>query len=129
MFLYGIELLEDNAKECRANLASVFNEFLSADPDGEWASAARTVLSANIVQGDALTLTLPDGGPIYFAEWGYLGKGRFQRRDFIFESLTQRAAFEVEGSLFAEQGHNLFSPVRTFPPMTVADLAAGEKAA
>ena len=129
MCLYGIELLEDNAEECRANLASVFNEFLSVDPDDEWASAARTVLSVNIVRGDALTLTLPDGGPICFAEWGYLGKGKFQRRDFIFEHLTQRAAFEVEGSLFAEQGHNLFTPVRTFPPMTVADLAAVEKAA
>lgn len=129
MCLYGIELLEDNATECRANLATVFNEFLSVDSDDEWRRAARTVLSVNIVRGDALTLTLPNGGPICFAEWGYLGKGKFQRRDFVFEHLTQRAAFEVEGSLFAEQGHNLFTPVRTFPPMTVANLAAAEEAA
>lgn len=129
MCLYGIELLADNAKECRENLAEAFNDFLGVQPDDVWAGAARAVLSVNIVRGDALTLTTPDGGPICFAEWGYLGKGKFQRRDFIFETLTQRAAFEVEGSLFAEQGHNLFTPVRTFPPMKVADLAESEKAA
>ena len=129
MCLYGIELLEDNAEECRANLANVFNEFLAVGPEDAWAAAARAVLSVNIVRGDALTLTLPDGGPICFAEWGYLGKGKFQRRDFIFEHLTQRAAFEVEGSMFAEHGHDLFTPVRTFPPITVADLAAAEAAA
>jgi hypothetical protein len=28
-----------------------------------------------------------DGSAILFAEWGYLGKGKFQRRDFRFDSL------------------------------------------
>lgn len=129
MCVYGVELLEDNAEECRASLAAVFNEFLAVDSDDMWAAAARVVLSVNIIRGDALTLTLPNGMPICFAEWGYLGKGKFQRRDFIFEHLTQRAAFEVEGSLFAEQGHNLFTPFRSFPPMTVAEIAAADEAA
>ncbi len=30
-----------------------------------------------------------DGQPITFAEWGYLGKGKFQRRDFRLDVLTQ----------------------------------------
>lgn len=128
MCIYGIELLEDNAEECRANLANVFNDFLGVNPDDAWAGAARAVLSVNIVRGDALTLTTPDGEPICFAEWGYLGKGQFQRRDFRFGNLTHRSAFEVEGSMFADQGHRLFDALRTFPPMTVSELAAAEEA-
>jgi len=64
------------------------------------------------------------GAPIAFAEWGYLGKGKFQRRDFRFDSLTLSAAFSEEGSLFAQLGkHEIFTPIRTYPPLTVRELA------
>ena len=66
-----------------------------------------------------------DGLPITFAEWGYLGKCRFQRRDFRLATLTQSSAFSAEGSLFADLGkHEIFQPVETYPPMTVSELAA-----
>jgi hypothetical protein len=66
-----------------------------------------------------------DGAQITFAEWGYLGKGKFQRRDFRFDVLTHSSAFSAEDSLFAHLGkHEIFTPSRTWPPMTVADLAA-----
>lgn len=123
MCTYGIELLSDNAAECRQNLAEVFNTFLGIDDNDEWARAARAVLAVNIVQGDALTMTLPSGAPITFAEWGYLGKGKFQRRDFRYDELTQRSAWEAEGSLFADLGADLFAPQATYPTMTVSDLA------
>ncbi len=129
MCLYGIELLADNAAGCRDNLAGLFNDFLDVAPDDEWARAARTVLETNIVQGDALTMTTPAGRPITFAEWGYLGKGKYQRRDFRYDALTRRAEYEVEGSLFADLGHELFTPTRTFPPMTASDLAGQVTAA
>ncbi|MFA6440787.1 MAG: hypothetical protein WCV99_00520, partial [Sterolibacterium sp.] len=65
--------------------------------------------------------------PIAFAEWGYLGKGRFQRRDFRYDSLTHSSAFSAEGSLFAHLGkHEIFTPARTYSPMTVGELAALE---
>jgi hypothetical protein len=38
------------------------------------------VLSQNIVHGDAFTMLTKNGQPITFAEWGYLGKGRFLNR-------------------------------------------------
>lgn len=123
MCVYGIELLEDNAEECRENLAEFFNAFLGIDAADEWATAARVVLAVNIVRGDALTMTLPSGAPITFAEWGYLGKGKFQRRDFRYDELTQRSAWEAEGSLFADLGADLFAPHATHPAMTVSDLA------
>ncbi|MCH8565202.1 SAM-dependent methyltransferase [Nesterenkonia sp. LB17] len=122
MCTYGIELLSDNAQECRDNLCAVFNSFLDVDRDNEWARVARWVLEANIVQGDALTMTLPDGEPITFPEWGYLGKGKFQRRDFRYADLTQRASFE--GTLFGEIAEeDLFTAVRTHPIMTVHQIA------
>jgi hypothetical protein len=123
MCTYGIELLEDNAEECRDNLAEVFNTFLGIGNGDEWGRAARTVLTVNIVRGDALTMTLPGGEPITFSEWGYLGKGKFQRRDFRYDELTQRSTWEAEGSLFADMGADLFTPQTTYPTMTVADLA------
>lgn len=122
MCTYGIELLSDNAAECRHNLAEVFNTFLGINDNDEWAQAARAVLEVNIVQGDALTMTVPSGRPITFPEWGYLGKGKFQRRDFRYDDLTQRAAYE--GTLFGElDDDDLFVPVQTYPVMTVSQIA------
>jgi hypothetical protein len=129
MCTYGIELLPDNAAECRDNLATLLNAFLGIEEDDEWARASRAVLSVNIVQGDALTMTTPIGEPITFAEWGYLGKGRFQRRDFRYDELTKRSAWEAEGSLFADMGADLFTPETTYPTMTVNDLAEQADAA
>jgi hypothetical protein len=122
MCTYGIELLADNAQECRDNLATVFNAFLGIHEDDEWARAARAVLAVNIVQGDALTMTVPSGEPITLPEWAYLGKGRFQRRDFRYRDLTHRASWQ--GTLFAPLNDEaLFTPIRTYPPMTVAQVA------
>ncbi|HEY0968209.1 MAG TPA: N-6 DNA methylase [Opitutaceae bacterium] len=126
MCIYGIELLPDNMAECRANLLEVFAEYLGLDPEDDLYRAAANVLAHNLVQGDALTMRAHDGQPIAFAEWGYLGKGRFQRRDFRFDSLTQSSAFSADGSLFAQLGkHEIFTPTKTYPSMTVSELAAG----
>ncbi|MDJ0314587.1 N-6 DNA methylase [Arthrobacter sp. H35-D1] len=122
MCTYGIELLADNALECRDNLASLFNAFLGIKDDDEWALAAHTVLEANIVEGDALEMTFSNGQPIAFPEWGYLGKGKFQRRDFRYDNLTQRASYE--GTLFGQlDEEDLFVPSRTYPTMTVHQIA------
>ena len=81
------------------------------------------MLAVNIVRGDALAMTTSTGDPIVFPEWGYLGKGRYQRRDFRFDSLTQRSA--ASEGLFAHfEEHEIFTPMRTFPAMTVTELAA-----
>lgn len=127
MCVYGIELLPDNVAECRENMLGVF----SSEPglgDDDLVRAASSVLSQNIVHGDAMTITTADKTPIVFAEWGYLGKGRFQRRDFRFDALTHSAAFSREDDLFANLGrHELFVPVRTYAPMSVAEIASSAR--
>jgi hypothetical protein len=124
MCTYGIELLPDNIAECRANMLEVFADYLNINETDELFLAASYVLSQNLVHGDALTMLTDDGHPITFAEWGYLGKGKFQRRDFSLEALTQISSFSKEDSLFSQLGkHEIFTPVRTYPPMSVSDLA------
>lgn len=124
MCIYGIELLADNIAECRANLLEILTEYLTLDETDDLHRAAAHVLAKNLVHGDALAMLTHDDRPITFAEWGYLGKGRFQRRDFRLQVLTESAAFSAEDSLFAHLGkHELFTPTKTYPAMTVLDLA------
>lgn len=130
MCTYGIELLPDNIAECRANMLEILADYLKIEESDDLYRAASYVLSLNLVHGDALTMRASNGEPITFAEWGYLGKGKFQRRDFRLDMLTGASAFSAEGSLFAHLGkHEIFTPTRTWPPMTVRDLAAADSGA
>jgi hypothetical protein len=125
MCIYGIELLPDNIAECRANLLEIFAEYQGVDASHELCRAASWVLTQNLVHGDALAMRTQEGQAITFAEWGYLGKGKFQRRDFRLDTLATSSLFGSEGSLFAHLArHELFRPVMTYPPMTVGELAA-----
>jgi hypothetical protein len=125
MCTYGIELLSDNIAECRANMLEVLAEYLGIDESDDVYRAASYVLSQNLVHGDALTMRAHDGKPITFAEWGYLGKGKFQRRDFRYDVLTGSSAFNAKDLLSAHPGkHEIFTPTKSYPPMTVSKLAA-----
>lgn len=125
MCIYGIELLPDNIAECRAIMLEVLADYLNAKAEHYFYQAASHVISQNLIHGDALTMRAYDGQPITFAEWGYLGKGKFQRRDFRLDVLTGMSGFAEEGSLFAHLGkHEIFTPATTYPPMTMQELAA-----
>ena len=127
MCIYGIELLPDNIAECRANLLDIFAEYLHLDEADDLYRAASYVLSQNLVHGDALKMRTHDGRAIVFAEWGYLGKGKFQRRDFRLDALTLSSSFSTQDSLFAHLGkHEIFSPTKSYPPMTIGELAAAK---
>lgn len=126
MCIYGIELLPDNIADCRANLLEILAEYLNLDESDDLYRAAFYVLSQNLVHGDALKMRTHDDKAITFAEWGYLGKGKFQRRDFRLDALTLSSSFSAEDSLFASLGrHEIFSPAKDdYPPMTISELAA-----
>lgn len=130
MSIYGIELLEDNVGECRVGLLEVFDTFVGDRHDGQWHAAAAAVLAVNIVHGDALSMRTQDGNgePITFAEWSYLGKGRFHRRDFRFETLTQMSSFGEDDTLFADLGnHEIFTPTTDHGVLTVGELTGSKK--
>lgn len=125
MCIYGIELLGDNITECRANLLEIFSDYLDLDASDPAYGAASHVLSQNLNHGDALTMRNVDAQAITFAEWGYLGKGRFQRRDFRFDRLTQAPNHLADSALFANiANQEVFRPTKSYPPMTMAELAA-----
>ena len=126
MSIYGIELLDDNVAECRANLIELFSAHLGLLTTDELYAAGLAVVALNIVHGEALSMQTRDAvpKPITFAEWAYVGKGRYQRRDFRYETLTQMSSFGEEDSLFADLGkHEIFTPTKDHGTVTVADLA------
>lgn len=125
MCTYGIELLADNIAECRANMLEVFADYLNLDKSDDLYRAAFYVLSQNLIHGDAMSMRTKDDQPITFAEWGYLGKGKFQRRDFRLDTLSQMSSLSEEGSLFAHLAkHEIFAPTKTYPPMSVSEIAS-----
>lgn len=127
MCAYGVELLPDNIAECRANMLEVFADYLALDEGDDLYRAAAHVLALNLVHGDAMTMRAVNGDPITVVEWAYIGKGKFQRRDFRLDVLTGMASFSAEDSLFSGLGkHEIFTPAKSYPPMTLADLAAAQ---
>lgn len=123
MCLYGIELLADNARECRLNLLRVFQQHLEIADDSIEVRAAQAILEANIVHGDAMSLRASGGEPIVFPEWAYLGKGNFTRRDFKYEELLQLSSFG-EGTLFeALEPAAIFAPLRDYPKLSLQQIA------
>ena len=106
------------------NMLEILADYLNLDASDDLYRAASYVLSQNIVHGDALKMRTSDDAPITFAEWGYLGKGKFQRRDFRLDVLTQMAAIE-QSPLFAHLGRDeVFKPTKAYPPVTVCELAS-----
>lgn len=125
MCCYGVEILPDNIAECRANMLEVLADYLNLSERDDVYRAAYYVLSLNLVHGNAMTMRDAKGDPIGVVEWGYLGKGKYQRRDFRLDVLTGMSQFSAEGSLFANLGkHEIFTPAKAYPPMTMGDLAA-----
>ncbi len=126
MSLYGIELLADNVTECRENLLEVLTGYLGLSEHDEWHAAAVNVLALNIVNGDALSMQTRalTPQPITFAEWSYLGKGRYHRRDFRFYTLTQMSSFGEADTLFTDVGkHEIFTPTSDHGTISVTDIA------
>lgn len=122
--IYGIELLADNAEQCRKRLYD-FVISQSGKTDDEFKQNVSYLLRRNIVQGDALTYTAADGKLIVFSEWAFVGD-KVQRRDFQFDFLVKK---EYQYSLFDEQGEarQFDKPVREFPLVHYTKIYSYEK--
>ena len=124
MCIYGIDILTDNTEECRERLITFFAQALELTKSDDMYLAAQYILLCNIVNADAINMKMVDGNPIVFAEWGYLGRGKYQRRDFLLDKIVETSSLRMDGSLFTNSSHcEVFSPIKTYQALTVSELA------
>lgn len=145
--IYGIDILEDNVRQCRHRLYGTFdNDFYSRlfknrvrDACG---GAVRFILEKNIIWGDALTLKTVGEKPGYivFSEWSPVNGSRLKRRDFTFSELLRHEeamqaplfpAVESEEQLplFSDLGEHVFipRPEMEYPPVHFLDVAHAQR--
>ena len=135
--IYGVELLDDNAVECRSRLFDVFDKQYTALYKNNCKEECRTsikyILGRNILRGDALTLkTVENGGePIVFSEWSAVNGSMIKRRDFTMANLLEAEEAKVPGGLFDDVYESdpafLPRPVKEFPLTHYLKLFEHEK--
>lgn len=130
--LYGIDILEDNVKECRKRLFGIFDwkyaKLFSKTTKNECRNSVKFILNLNIIWGDALTLkTMGENPqPIVFSEWSLVNSSMIKRRDFSFgelisygEGSEQTTIFKgpKQTSLFSDLGDKCLipQPIKDFP--------------
>ena len=124
--LYGLDILEDNVRECRHRLYEIFisrHDSLFDEPAREeYKDAAEYILSKNIIWGDALTLRTvgKNPTPIVFSEWSVVNDNKIKRRDFTMEHLVNTySTIDPEPNLFSDLGDNVAIPksVKEYSPV------------
>lgn len=139
--LYGIELLEDNVEMLVMNMNDTFSDDyreLMADlyqkkPDQNVYNSAKTIIRANMAQGDTLKKTDASGNPIIFSEWQPIGKTKVQRTEYTFEAIVngegptgtvQHAVEELTLDLFPGEEKETTEeiPTRHFIPCKWTDI-------
>lgn len=91
--IYGVDILEDNVKECRKRLYDFWNrhytEICGSESREEVRKAAKYIIRHNILHGDALTMLKGNGEPIVFAQWDLVMGNKMQRLDYRLDSLMR----------------------------------------
>lgn len=126
--LYGIDILEDNVRQCRHRLYSIFDSdfysrLFATSAKERCREVVRFILERNIVWGDALDLKTKNEPrrPIVFSEWSPLGDGMVKRRDFFLSYLLEK---RHQLSLFNDESQevNLNRPVKEYPPIHFLEI-------
>lgn len=112
--IYGVELLYDNAVECRKRLFEIaeadYLRVCKKKPTPGFLDAIRFVLERNILNGNALSLKQVDeqgndtDEPIIFSEWSIVTGDKVKRRDFRLDEMLEGSASQVQFSLFGSSG-------------------------
>lgn len=130
--VYGIDILEDNVRQCRQRLFGIFDlnylRLFKGKSQDDCRESVRYILERNIIHGDALSLkTVGDNPkPIVFSEWSPVNGSMLKRRDFTFHGLLAHEAIK-ELPLFSDLGEDVFipTPEKEYPPthfLKVADV-------
>ena len=117
--IYGVDILEDNAQECRKRLFTIFvenyNSLFKEKCKDECRRSVKFLLGRNILWGDALDFTNPETKrPIIFSEWSAVNGSMLKRRDYMFKFLVEKTH---QFSLFNDEGNAaaIDEPVKDFP--------------
>lgn len=128
--IYGVDILEDNAQECRKRLFTIFDEkYNSLFKDKckyECRRSVKFLLGRNILWGDALDFTNPETKkPIIFSEWSAVNESMLKRRDYMFKFLVEKTH---QFSLFNDEGNAaaIDEPVKDFPLIHFLKLGENE---
>ena len=130
--VYGIDILEDNVRQCRQRLFGIFDlnylRLFKGKSHDDCRESVRYILVRNIIHGDALSLkTVGDSPqPIVFSEWSPVNGSMLKRRDFTFHGLLAHETIRAM-PLFSDLGEDVFipTPEKEYPPthfLKVADV-------
>ena len=105
--IYGIDLMADNATECRERLFAIWDEaygrICKGETSEECRDAVRFILERNIVHGNSLSMKFTDDKgndtdkPIVLTEWSIVSGEMMQRKDFRFDDMLADAGESVGG--------------------------------
>ena len=97
--IYGVDIMQDNAAECRERLYKIWNSeyetICKKNCNNETRETIKYILLHNILCGNALTLMRVDDDqndtdvPIIFPEWSLLLGTKLKRRDFRLDVLLK----------------------------------------
>ena len=117
--MYGVDILKDNAEECRERLFKIFEEtyksLFKEKIKDECLRSIKYLLNRNILWGDALDFTNPETKkPIVFSEWSAVNGSMLKRRDYIFKFLVEKTH---QFSMFNDEGDPaaIDEPIKDFP--------------
>jgi hypothetical protein len=117
--IYGVDILEDNAQECRVRLYQIFDDLYTSHFKDKCKEdcrrSIRFLFDRNILWGDALDFTNPaTKQPIVFSEWSTVNGTMLKRRDYMFKFLVEKSH---QFSLFNDEGNPaaIDEPVKDFP--------------
>lgn len=116
--IYGVDIMADNAQECRERLFDIWNKLYTSKckqlANDECRDCVKFILSRNILCGDALTMLDSDGNPIVFSEWSLLGN-QMKRRDYTLANLLETQSY-YELPLFEDvEDVKVPKPIKEYP--------------
>jgi len=133
--IYGIDILDDNVRQCRHRLYGIFDsDFYSRlfknRCKNKCREAVRFILGRNITWGDALTLKTVGENPghIVFSEWSPVNGSMLKRRDFTFHGLLAHEGIK-ELPLFSDLGEDVFipAPENEYDPVHFLEIANAQQ--
>jgi hypothetical protein len=126
--IYGIDILEDNVKQCRHRLYGIFEwnyaRLFKDRAKNKCREAVRFILECNIIWGDALSLKTVGNNPrpIVFAEWSPVNGSMLKRRDYMMSFLVEK---QHQMLLFGDEGNlaDINEPVKEYPLIHFLEVA------